>query len=280
MMNTQTIASMSAVPLDKQKEMLLSMLCDIAQFCDKHQLTYYLAYGTLLGAVRHKGFIPWDDDIDIMMPRPDYEKFLYLYKKEGAHGIAVPTDTGSFLVWAKVFDKRTIKVEEDVDYAKYKIHGLDIDVFPLDGQAGENDYDTYVRDVNERRKIYDCLMKTIRPISCCSIKGALLTRFLRLFGAQFFIRRYIKSASKYPYDMASYVGVADPFPWVLYSERIKKEIFASKIKASFAGYEFWIPSGYDDYLRIIYGDYMELPPVEKRKTHHRHNVFWLSDKQC
>ena len=73
---------MKAIEEKELKQIQLEILCDVAAFCEKHGLRYYLAYGTLLGAVRHKGYIPWDDDIDIHMPRPDYEKFISLYNNE------------------------------------------------------------------------------------------------------------------------------------------------------------------------------------------------------
>ena len=101
---------MQEISREDSKQLMLKILRDVADFCDNNNLVYYLAYGTLIGAIRHKGFIPWDDDIDIMMPRPDYEEFVRLYHKKGRYGISSPlVDDGCFLVYSKVYDQRTIK---------------------------------------------------------------------------------------------------------------------------------------------------------------------------
>ncbi|MFR5682857.1 MAG: phosphorylcholine transferase LicD [Clostridia bacterium] len=118
--------------LEEIKSIQLDILSQVANYCDRNGLRYFLAYGTLLGAVRHKGYIPWDDDIDIMMPRPDYMQFINSFNNEkcalrvGSHYL----DKNYPYVIAKVYDTSTL-CKENID-VEYSI-GINIDVFPIDG---------------------------------------------------------------------------------------------------------------------------------------------------
>ena len=119
---------------EDMKVLALTMLKDVAKFCDDHNIKYYLCGGTLLGAVRHKGFIPWDDDIDIMMPRPDYLRFLELYNGTNPRYVVkgIENDDRYWRPFAKVFDLHT-----ELDEPIYNVKGLTnhvfLDVFPVDG---------------------------------------------------------------------------------------------------------------------------------------------------
>ena len=117
------------------KKISLNILLDVTKFCDEHDITYFLACGTLLGAIRHKGFIPWDDDVDIMMPRPDYNIFIDTYTSD-TYKVLKPCE--GLLYYAKVYDTNTIKYEKGTDYKKNKPYGVDIDVFPLDGIVNDS----------------------------------------------------------------------------------------------------------------------------------------------
>ena len=118
------------INVEELKHIQLDMLSDIAEFCEQNNIKYFLAYGTLIGAIRHKGYIPWDDDIDICMPRPDYDKFLSLYnKKDSAYkAVAFELDENYKLPFAKVNDTRTVMWETMYDQ---DVFGVYIDVFPL-----------------------------------------------------------------------------------------------------------------------------------------------------
>lgn len=268
---------MKEISVPESKEIMKNVLCDVAKFCDKNNIVYYLAYGTLIGAIRHNGFIPWDDDIDIMMPRPDYERFVDLYHKEGRYGISSPlVDKGCFLFYSKVYDQCTVKYEKRIDYNRFPPIGIDIDVFPLDGMP--SDIALGVRESKKNSFLCELLYRSIIGHSKPNtVKGKLSTIILnpicRAFGKDFFIKKILKNAKKHQWDESEYVHVV--FPENNSSnERYNKQLFENRIRVLFEGEEFWAPEGYDTILKNFYGDYMQLPPEEKRITHHSNKVFW------
>lgn len=256
------------------RSIMLDILIDVSRFCDDNGLTYFITYGTLIGAIRHKGFIPWDDDIDIMMPRPDYEKFIKLYRVNGTYAVCSPFDIGAFLEWTKVYDNRTTKIEDGIDYSICTKLGIDIDVFPIDGQPDDEHISDYKKDCDYRMGIHKQLKRITRSLRGLSIKGKVTSICCRALGAKYYIKKYIDSASKYSYYSSAFVGFADPYSWVPYSDRHRREIFENRIKVQFEGHKFWAPAGYDEFLKKIYGDYMQLPPSEKQVKHHKYFIFW------
>ena len=120
------------------QEIELEILSNIAAVCEQHQWRYFLAGGTLLGALRHKGFIPWDNDIDISMPRRDYEKLLQFYKENGNRYkiLQVGENTNYYLPFAKVVDTETLLVEKSIETQVPEL-GLFVDIFPIDGVGDE-----------------------------------------------------------------------------------------------------------------------------------------------
>lgn len=256
-------------PVESRK-IMVDILNDVASFCDSHNLKYYLGYGTLIGAIRHKGFIPWDDDIDIHMPRPDYETFLRLYRKSGKYSLFTPHDQGCYIMWTKVYNPKTIRRERYVDYKRYKLIGVDIDLFPMDGQP--EDWKEYKKITDKRILLHWFITRGVMPITMGNLKEFLVASFCRLFNPSKLIDKYIKDAVKYPYLDSKYVG----FPDCLcpYGDRHRREVFDNRVKVQFENGEYWAPAGYDEYLRNLYGDYMQLPPVEKRKSTHSSKDYW------
>ena len=121
------------IDLEQQKKIQFEILKEVRDFCDNNNLTYFLGGGTLLGAIRHKGYIPWDDDIDIMMPREDYEKLLTEFNKtcDNQYKLLSYKNTEDYYyLFAKVINTKTILVEDN--YKKIKDLGIYIDVFPID----------------------------------------------------------------------------------------------------------------------------------------------------
>lgn len=260
---------MRKITLEEKKKISLDILIDVADFCEKNSITYFLSCGTLLGAIRHSGFIPWDDDIDIMMPRPDYNRFLKEYRSSN-YELYGP-DRGLFY-YAKVHNPKTIKYEIDVDWKKNDPLGIDIDIFPLDGM---------INDQNELNRVYKkaCILEKFLRLSNQPIfyrKNPLkaINRILpRLFGSKRIVKLIENNASKYDYNSSERVvrmrwspnGFAGSLPKVVYE----------KDYADFEKHRFCIPKGYDKWLKQFYGDYMQIPPIEERKPIHEGECFYI-----
>lgn len=247
--------------LKEVQELSLGVLIDIAKFCDENNLTYFLACGTLLGAIRHKGFIPWDDDVDIMMPRPDYNRFLNEYKSD-RYKICKPSE-GRFY-FAKVYDSTTEKIESGIDTKKFYNLGVDVDIFPLDGMIND---DKVIKRIYKKECFLEMLLRLAnQPIFYRSNKLKAINRLIpRIIGSKNLVKMIEKNAQKYPYEKSEYVvrmrRSAHGFTGAL-----KKSIY-DKAYAEFEAHMFCVPKGYDEWLTRFYGNYMELPPKEKRITH-------------
>ena len=251
---------------------MLDILKDVADFCDENNIRYYLSSGTLIGAIRHKGFIPWDDDVDIDIPRPDYDRFIDLYQKKGKYSICTPLDKNSIYFYVKVYDNRTLKYESGINYSKYKPLGVDIDVFPIDGQPDEKHFETFKMQTNFRNKIFSYFVSANSDLKGKNIKSMLKIFVCRIVGKNYFCKLYINSAMQYSFENSSLVGFISPYS--RYSNRHRKEVYQDRVKVQFEDGLFWAPIGYDEYLRNIYGNYMQLPPIEQQQTHHTNNIFW------
>lgn len=244
------------------KEELLKMLLLFQKICNNNGLKFYLAGGTLLGAIRHKGFIPWDDDIDVCMPRKDYEKLKYITKKiEGKYVLKKST----YYPFSKFINEKSFV---EGKYNSYD-NKLWIDIMPVDGLP---------EDIELVEKIYskiDFQRKILKIIN--SKLGEGTTRFRKyikyilkplamIYGYKRCKKTINKIAQKYNYSDSKYVGAVT---WGLYGkgERMLKAEFEKAVLVEFEGYKFETFSCWDSYLNGLYGNYMELPPVEKRKTH-------------
>lgn len=262
---------MQAITREDSKRLMLDILDEVSAFCDSHGITYYLSSGTLLGAVRHKGFIPWDDDIDIEMPRPDYERFVTLYRKEGKYALCCPLDKESFLFITKVYDPKTVKYESGVDYNLFKPLGVDIDIFVIDGQPDNDHYAEFKKVVRKTKILHDYFVRAVRPYSG-SFLSKVTTFCCRLPGKDFYTKRFLQNVKQYQYDSSEYAAPAGVFTGE--KSRHRKAVYDEKIKVEFEGRTYWSPGLFDEYLRDSFGDYMQLPPIEQQKTHHSNNIFW------
>ncbi len=258
--------------IDELHTALLGILAEFDRVCRENGLRYTLAYGTLLGAVRHKGFIPWDDDADVAMPRPDYEK-LYALIKEGnvafREHFLFSEDRGKKAPYPflKLMDDRyRIKStsHREVPY-------LFLDVFPVDG----------VPDVSpkQRKKLYHKELFCNFVISMCKWYvfadkwwGYVLRPFMFWFyliwiayGQDRAIRRLRKLLLKYPYGEYT---MCDNRAWGQTMDDIPKTFYDDLIELDFEGHKFFGFAEYDKFLTIRYGDYMTPPPSRKRETHH------------
>lgn len=253
--------------LEDIKKTELSILDYVVGVCDDNNLSYFLAYGTLIGAIRHKGFIPWDDDIDIVMPRQDYNKFIEVVKQFPNYrfNVCVPNENGFYYEFIKVFDSITYIVE-DADI-KDCPNGVWIDIFPLDGLNPDDKWAHRLLLVGQRCRvasIYNSfphkMGKKLAPIEwifwkCCKV-----------IGYKNILNKTLKWSQKYNYGECEIVGYASSFP--AHNKYMKKEWFQECVLVEFEGKYYKAPKYYHDYLTTQYGDYMQLPPEDKRITHH------------
>ena len=262
---------MKEMSFEETKQVELEILKHFAAFCDANGLRYFLAYGTLIGAVRHKGFIPWDDDIDVWMPRPDYNRLLEIFNSQnGRYRVVNPYEKISRHTFAKIIDTQTVKIEQMIDYSNGYIG---IDVFPLDGEPS---------DELEFSKWYVKLQKQYKRHSFFVIenKGGLKRKFLLpilkfvLRNKDIYLRKANKLHLKFPYQKCEYIGAVESV-YNFKSNRYKREWFDESTEIDFEDTKFKVPVGYHKILTQMYGDYMKLPPKEKQVTHHSNNTFWL-----
>lgn len=264
---------MRAITSDELRSIQLDLLQKTAEFCESHGLRFFLCGGTLIGAIRHKGYIPWDDDIDIAMPRSDYDQFVKTFNHPDNYYQVVNLDTNSDYAYpfAKVFDRRTILNELHYPGDTF---GVYIDVFPADG----------IKKVFQIKKIM-LLRKFLNTKRANYYHRTISKKIINTFGKLLllpFSAHQIatwmdKEARKYKFGSIPKAGViANPLG---IGEMVRKSVFDSDIYQEFEGGKYPVPIGYDEWLRSIYGDYMQLPPEEHRVTHHTFAVWWKDDIQ-
>lgn len=255
---------------DEIKKILLSLMTKIDKLCRENDLQYQLFAGTLIGAVRHKGFIPWDDDIDIVMPRKDYNKLAEIVNKSnlGIKYISYETNKNYPYAFAKVYDTSTIiKVN---DYREISDLGLYIDIFPLDNQCP--DLKTAKKDCIKLQWlnafIFESDLLRYRRTSkkiYHEIPKIFIYPIAKLTGTELWLRKMDRLAQKYKNTSSPFCGVnVDPHFHTVF----RKTYFSKSIECDFEGHKFYIPIGYDKILKINYGDYMKLPPPKQRVSEH------------
>ena len=258
----------------------LEILKDVHKFCLDNHIPYSVSDGSLIGAVRHKGFIPWDDDIDIIMRRPDFDRFCQIYKSSKFGLKYRELNDGSLVPYARVYDKDKTYVKTINPWCNESV-GVCIDVFPVDG-------------VIEDRQAFKGYYKKSRFYFRCNTSARsapyhfdknesfafnlklLLKKIVFLNGrtTDWFCRKVIKRAKSIEYGKTKYWGnLSSMCDGIM--DHHRNETFTDTILMDFEDTQVMVMNGYDEYLKDKYNDYMQLPPVEKRVQHlSKANIFY------
>lgn len=264
---------------DEQRKIQLDLLTQIDEICVSQGFRYSLAFGTLIGAIRHGGFIPWDDDIDIAMPRPDYDKFVeYCQSNNTPFFLAcTKTDERYGYMFAKACAFGTQVIQHRADRFGCPL-GVFVDIFPIDG-LGENkkqaEKNFMKREFSRELLVASNWAKFFRNENRSFVGNAVRLAFYiasRSVKPRRRIERIEKFYRKIDFDKSEYAGVICG----AYRKReiMPREIFSEYIKVQFEGKSFNAFARYDEYLRALYGDYMTPPPVEKQVTHHDYTAYY------
>lgn len=235
----------------------------LKETCKKHNLRYYMTGGTLLGAVRHKGYIPWDDDIDMTMPMPDYLKLLDILKDNKHYEILsiynYPDTYFNFFM--RLIDKSTLM--KTWEYPFLMTTGVSIDVFPLIG-------------LPESKKDVQAFFNRIRNLNTRYVSS-----FISFSEENEGVKQYreklrkevIQMMEQYDFDQCEQAGYILSRYWE--KDIMPKSIYEDEVEMKFEDTTFAAPRGYKEYLERIFGDYMKLPPESEQKPHHNYAAYRL-----
>ena len=257
--------------MTRKQEILLQMMKWLHGYLEKENIRYFALGGTALGAVRHQGFIPWDDDMDIGVPRADYERLKEISKtmpQDSPYRLEFPLENEDYdYTFAKLYDVNTTLVENTKREAK---RGVYIDIFPLDGAGNRLEGSRKIlKKINIQRKIfiakYNCLSKKRKfyktfVIFCVRAAPAFIS------GKRAIMQRIEKLCKKNEYEESVFVG--NLFGAWGEREIMPRETLGVPKLAQFEDMQIYIPENHDEYLTYLYGDYMTPPPPEKQKSHH------------
>ena len=255
----------------------LSILKKIDSICKEIGIEYWGMYGTMLGAIRHKGFIPWDDDLDIGMKRKDYDIFVQ-YCIDNSEKL-LPYSIDNFktvenypFYISRFCDNRYIVQFDGISYES----GLFIDIYAFDGMGDEEDLKLHRR----REKLLKLWQKGILARSVKGLKYGANTRkqllnapiliYGKLRGNSYFVNKLDNECKKHSWDESKYVGTP---AWEFRPIQFRKELFDEIIEVPFEDYVISVPKAYDEILTIYYGNYMQLPPENQRIAHHFYHAF-------
>lgn len=257
----QAVRGKRKMALKEIQNMEKEMLYYVDRFCTERKIRYWICGGTLLGAVRHKGFIPWDDDIDIFMPWNDYQRFLAEFPSDGEYGLISPGSLDRrkyYELFAKVTDERTV-VRESLEFVR-KIHPVSIDVFPLIGlPEDERKRLLFFEEYYEaEKKIWEDFYANNGDLGVYNKWYPVQEQFLGMFD----------------FDASAYAGVLATG----YKEKdcTVRRVYDRTLRMPFEDIEVNAAAGYTEYLDNLYGkDWMQVPGEDKRVSHHNMEAYWL-----
>ncbi|MBR1574684.1 MAG: LicD family protein [Bacteroidales bacterium] len=254
------------------QKVILSIYKEVSALCDRHGIPCYAIGGTCIGAVRHQGFIPWDDDLDIAVPIEDYDRLRRLLEKELPDNLYVHApDTARHyrFVWMKVCDAGTTFIEESEVPYRDAYKGVFVDIMPLSGvPEGRWARELFYRRLHRLARLND---NRRYPSTKQGLRGV-LSRLLsaameRILPEDYFSTRYLNLLKRYPFRSAKSIGYVWMEAWVR-RLTFPQAWFGPGVLQAFEDTVIRCPSQTHQYLSHQFGDYMQLPPEEQRETHH------------
>lgn len=279
----EKVSILNNLSMQEIQDISFEILKTIKNICESNNLRYCLAYGTLLGAIRHKGYIPWDDDVDIVMPRPDFDKLMSFFKEnkdELSPYEPINHDINPDYPYnlTRIIDNRYIL---DVDNERPCGMGIFVDVYVLDGAGNSLDE---ARKLLKKTKFYpsSIFLSTRIKLKNGGTRGLLKNilkpiffTYVKLMGREYFVRRLNKIISKYNYNDYDYLACLQ---WGnTTASAIAKKDIENPVPVEFNGITFNAPANYDLYLRHAYGNYMTPPPPKYRVYHHLYKAYKKED---
>ena len=255
------------ITVKQLQEIFLGMMEEFHRFCEENQLKYYMVGGTLLGAVREKGFIPWDDDVDFAMPRPDYERFIKEYNG-GMRLRCMQNDKTHLFPYIKLFHEELSVV--GIEDEQYNVHGsvfVTFDIYPIDGVGSNREIGAkHVRKISQKKHIL--YLNLTRDKSKNKIKNLVLWGIRRI-PSSFLLRRIDRAMQAFSYRESEYLTRwREGTPEV---NILKRSVFGEPVLLAFEEHSFFAPQNYDEYLTCVYGDYMERKRVNDGLRHDTSN---------
>lgn len=278
MLDEKKIGTSEVVEVTELKDMqnlLYGMMKDLHDICQRHNLYYVIFAGTMLGAIRHQAIIPWDDDIDICMPRGDYEKFCRIINKQYSEKYTVkvhPQENYAY-PFAKFCLNDSLLIETMM-LPKYSRLMLYIDVFPLDGYPSEDEETKHFKKIRHYKSARCMSVMRVGVSRTWWKKPYALVHYLRflpyrLIGYEHFLKKELEETERYDYNASEILSIGDCFQ----KGKIEKSVFENRRLYSFGALQLWGIADYDAHLTRLYGDYMTPPPMDKRVTHHFYKLY-------
>ena len=255
------------ITLEERKIIQLEMLDEIDEFCRENNIRYSIAFGTLLGAIRHKGFIPWDDDVDIMMPLPDLLKFKNLFKSETLEYVDVDSNPKYSYAFSRIAHRLSYNKEGLLSHT----YGICIDLYIVIGLPNDA-----ISFFNQLQPLFN------RRINAMNWRSRVV-RYLPLSNIPFYnkiqlIYRDFLFNNSVEYTKAlNYYIIAGPLK-LRDKMTYDRDIFKAVTRVKFEDREYMAISEWDYFLSLRYGDYMQLPPVDQRHPYHGGHYFWKEKK--
>ncbi len=255
----------------------LNILLEFDKICQKHGIKYMLAFGTLIGAVRNKGFIPWDDDLDIWMKREDFDRFVELYENDSSispYKLCTRNNTVNYFIDIPRFSNMNFSYVTENPYEKPWDCGAFIDLYPVDCCGNSEEDKKGKKELMNISKLYFTYMGISRPNPLIRLFKNVLHSFLKNIPKEKMIKYVNRKYEKVLNDMKKRSqGTSAALFDSTVIRPVNNEWLDDLIPMEFEGHMFPVPREYDKILTLYYRDYMTLPSEDKRVPHHAYKIY-------